>query len=81
MLYTGFTNNIIRRVAEHKNGNIKGFTKEYNLIKLVYFEEFGDVGEAIAREKEIKGWLRKKKVSLIMKVNPYFKDLYMEICG
>ena len=81
VLYTGVTNNIIRRVSEHRSSHINGFTKKYNLMKLVYYEEFGDVGDAIDREKKIKGWLRKKKVALISKVNPYFKDLYEEIYG
>ena len=81
VLYTGITNNIIRRVAEHRDGAVEGFTKKYNITKLVYFEEFGDVGEAIDREKEIKGWLRKKKVALIVKVNPYFKDIFEDIIG
>ncbi|MEE9258174.1 MAG: GIY-YIG nuclease family protein [Nitrospinaceae bacterium] len=74
-LYTGITNNLERRVYEHKQKLVPGFTKKYNTTLLVYFEETGDVKEAIAREKEIKGWLRKKKISLIKSINPNWKDL------
>jgi len=74
-LYTGITNNLERRVYEHKQKLVLGFTKKYNITLLVYFEETGDVKEAIAREKEIKGWLRKKKISLIKSKNPNWKDL------
>jgi putative endonuclease len=64
-LYTGFTNNLERRVFEHKNQLVEGFTTKYKITKLVYFEETGDVTAAIAREKQIKGWLHRKKVALI----------------
>ncbi len=64
-----------RRVWEHKNKTIEGFTKKYNMGKLVYFEETNDVGIAIGREKEIKGWLRKKKIQLIESMNPTWLDL------
>jgi putative endonuclease len=74
-LYTGVTNNLIRRVYEHKRKLVDGFTKKYNINKLVYFEETEDVMSAITREKQIKGWLRKKKIALIESVNPYWKDL------
>jgi len=74
-LYTGVTNNLIRRVYEHKNKMIDGFTKKYNLTNLVYFEETGDILSAITREKQIKGWLRKKKIVLIESVNPEWGDL------
>ena len=70
VLYTGVTNNLKRRLNEHKNKLVEGFTKKYNVNKLVYFEETKDVNEAIAREKEIKGWRRSKKVALIESVNP-----------
>jgi len=73
--YTGVTNNLIRRVYEHKNKMIDGFTKKYNLTNLVYFEETGDILSAITREKQIKGWLRKKKIVLIESVNPEWGDL------
>ncbi|MCW8818393.1 MAG: GIY-YIG nuclease family protein, partial [Ignavibacteriaceae bacterium] len=61
-LYTGVTNNLVRRVYEHKNKLIEGFTKKYNINKLVYFELFDNPDDAIKREKQIKGWLRKKKI-------------------
>jgi putative endonuclease len=77
--YTGVTNDLIGRVWEHKNKIIKGFTKRYNINKLVYFEEFHDIYEAIRREKQIKGWTNKKKIDLIKTLNPEFKDLYEEI--
>ena len=74
-LYVGITNNLIRRVYEHKNKLIDGFTKKYNINRLVYFEETSDVYSAIAREKQIKGWIRKKKIELIEKTNPKYRDL------
>lgn len=74
-LYTGVTNDLPRRVHEHKNKLIPGFTARYNIIELVYFEETVDVYSALNGEKEIKGWLRKKKVSLIESFNPAWKDL------
>jgi putative endonuclease len=74
-LYVGMTNDIKKRVYEHKNKLIAGFTKKYNINRLIYFEVFGDAYSAIAREKTIKGWLRKKKIDLINKANPDWKDL------
>lgn len=74
-LYTGVTNNLTRRVYEHKNKLIPGFTSKYNITKLVYYEIFSEITQAIAREKQIKGWLRKKKIDLIESVNPDWKDL------
>ena len=74
-LYTGITNNLARRVYEHKEKLISGFTSKYNLTKLVFFEETHDVKAAIAREKQIKGWLRKKKIELIESQNPDWNDL------
>jgi putative endonuclease len=74
-LYTGVTNNLVRRVYEHKNKLIEGFTKKYNINKLVYFELFDNPDDAIKREKQIKGWLRKKKIDLIESMNPEWKDL------
>jgi putative endonuclease len=74
-LYTGMTNDINRRVYEHKQKLISGFTQKYNINKLVYFEETTDVTEAIAREKQIKGWLREKKIALVESINPTWKDL------
>ena len=75
VLYTGVTNNLSRRVNEHKQKIVKGFTSKYNLGKLVYFEEFPNIMDAIAAEKKIKGWLRTKKIKLIESVNPTWKDL------
>ena len=74
-LYTGVTNNLERRVFEHKNHLIEGFTRKYKITKLVYFEETNDVTTALYREKQIKGWNREKKVSLIESTNPDWKDL------
>ena len=74
-LYTGVTNNLRRRVFEHKHHSVDGFTKKYNITKLVYYEETNDIREAIAREKQIKGWLRKKKIALIEAMNPKWEDL------
>ena len=74
-LYVGMTNNIKKRVYDHKNKLVEAFTKKYNINKLVYFEMFEDVFSAIAREKSIKGWLRKKKLQLIKTNNPDWVDL------
>ncbi len=74
-LYTGVTNNLIRRVYEHKNKIIPGFTVKYNITKLVYYETFSDIKSAIFREKQIKGWLRSKKINLIESTNPDWMDL------
>lgn len=75
VLYTGVTNNLERRVWEHKHKQIEGFTSRYNVTKLVYFEETSDINSAIAREKQMKGWLRAKKNNLIEGINPDWKDL------
>ncbi len=75
VLYTGITNNLEKRIYEHKSRLIDGFTKKYNVNKLVYFEDFSQVGDAIAAEKKIKGWLRKKKIQLIESLNPGWVDL------
>jgi len=75
VLYTGITNNMKRRLFEHKHGLVEGFTKKYRVHKLVYFEETNDVNTAIAREKEIKGWIRAKKNALVEKENPSWSDL------
>jgi len=80
VLCTGITNNLIRRVYEHKEKSIKGFTKRYNIDKLVYYEVFEDITDAIACEKQIKGGSRKKKVELINGFNEAWKDLYEDIC-
>lgn len=78
-LYTGVTSNIRRRVWEHKEKLIEGFTKKYSIDKLVYYEFFETMPEAIEREKEIKGWMRWKKLALIGKNNPDWQDLYDEL--
>ena len=77
-LYTGVTNDLIRRTYEYKNKLIPGFTARYNLDRLVYYEACSDIRDAIAREKQIKGWLRQKKINLINSLNPQWKDLSME---
>ena len=74
-IYTGMTNDLFRRVFEHKTKSVAGFTKKYNIDRLVYFEDTDNVDAAIAREKQIKGWLRKKKIALIEKDNSNWEDL------
>ena len=75
VLYIGVTNDLVRRLYEHKNHLIDGFTKKYNVNKLVYYEHTSDVRSAIEREKQLKGWTRAKKNTLIQKANPDWKDL------
>ena len=79
ILYTGVTNNLMCRVWEHKNKVNKGFTSKYKVTKLVYYEIFDYIGEAILREKKIKKWKRKWKIELIESINPYWDDLYDKI--
>jgi len=79
VLYVGVTDNLIKRVYQHKNKLADGFTSKYNINKLVYFEIFEDINEAIKREKQIKGGSREKKLKLIKSKNPEFHDLYNEI--
>lgn len=74
-IYTGVTNNLVRRVYEHKRSLTPGFTSRYGLTRLVYFEDANGIRIAIAREKQIKGWLRKKKLALIESVNAGWNDL------
>ncbi|HKP52617.1 MAG TPA: GIY-YIG nuclease family protein [Chloroflexia bacterium] len=74
-LYTGVTNNLERRVFQHKHKLVEGFTSRYNITWLVYYAETNDVREAIAREKQIKAWSRAKKLALIEEINPEWKDL------
>ena len=76
VLYVGMTNDIERRVAEHKSHSIPGFTARYNLNKCVYVKEFSSIEDAIDNEKKLKSWSRKKKFELINSKNPEFKDLY-----
>ncbi len=78
ILYTGVTGNLLRRVWEHKNKIIPGFTCQYNLTRLVYHEAFSSPENAIDREKEIKGWRRNKKIRLIETINPHWYDLAAE---
>ena len=75
VLYIGITNDLERRVAEHKDDKGTGFTHKYHLTRLVYFELYQDVRDAIAREKQLKGWKREKKLSLIEALNPQWSDL------
>ncbi len=77
-LYTGVTNDLERRVNEHKSGAVSGFTRRYKIDQLVYFQETNDVGAAIAAEKQIKGLLRPKKIALIEQENPTWRDLSAE---
>jgi putative endonuclease len=74
-LYVGVTNDLIRRLAEHKAKLTDGFTRRYNVTMLVYFEETNDVSAALTREKQIKGWLRNRKIALIESMNPGWRDL------
>src|SRR3989338_9222523 len=76
VIYVGITNDLTRRVREHKSRQIEGFTKRFNISKLVYYEKFDRVEDAIRREKQLKPWARKKKEWLICSVNPSWRDLY-----
>ena len=77
-LYIGVTNNVAKRVYEHKHGLVEGFTKKYHVHKLVYFEETNDIREALTREKRMKKWNRAWKIELIEKSNPDWNDLFEE---
>jgi len=78
VIYLGVTNNLERRLYEHTNKLVKGFTEKYNVNKLVYFEETQDIAAAIVREKEIKKWRREKKNQLVNRMNPNWEDLSAE---
>ncbi len=78
-LYIGVTNNLIRRIYEHKNDMTEGFTKRYRIHRLVYYEEFNNVNDAITREKRMKKWKRSWKIELIQPVNSKWRDLYGEL--
>jgi len=80
-LYTGVTNDLQRRMFEHKHKLGEGFSKRYNLTRLLYYEMTNDINAAISREKQIKGWLRTKKLALIKSVNPNWRDLSEEWMG
>jgi len=75
VLYIGVTNRLKRRVLEHRLKLVEGFTRQYNVTRLVHWERFRDIRAAIAREKQIKGWLRSRKIALIESTNPSWKDL------
>jgi len=79
-IYVGVTNNLIRRVYEHKNNLTAGFTQKYRCHRLVYYECFDTMFDAITREKQLKGGSRKKKIALIESMNPQWRDLYDSIC-
>jgi putative endonuclease len=74
-LYTGVTNSIYHRALQHKSGEMDGFTKKYNINRLVYYETFEHIGNAIAREKQVKAWTRAKRLALIKSINPTWQDL------
>lgn len=83
-LHTGVTNDLLRRVDEHRRGLTPGFASKYKLARLVFFEETSDVLDAIAREKQIKGWIRRRKIELIQSLNPDWNDLsadWFEVTG
>ena len=79
VLYAGITSHLKKRVWEHKKGLVMGFTRKYNITKLVYYEVFGNVLDAITREKRIKGGSRKRKVALIESMNKEWRDLYYDL--
>jgi len=79
VFYTGVTSDLKKRVYEHKEKKFEGFTKKYNVTKLVFYEVFDDIYEAITREKQIKGGSRQKKLDLIAQMNPQFEDLYKKL--
>ena len=79
VLYVGVTGHLARRVWEHKHKRVPGFTVRYRVTELVYFEALGDIRAAIAREKQIKGWLRARKIALIEAFNPRWKDLSADL--
>jgi putative endonuclease len=81
VLYIGVTNNLIKRVCQHKNNIAEGFSRNYNVHKLVYFEQTTDIKSALMREKQLKKWKRDWKIELIEQNNPEWKDLYFELGG
>ena len=80
-LYIGMTNDLVRRVHEHKEGFVEGFTKRHGVKTLVYFESHDRAEQAIQREKTLKQWVRDWKIALIERDNPYWNDLYERLCG
>src|SRR6476620_10338220 len=81
VLYTGVTNSLERRIWYHRNNTVKCFTKKYKVDRLVYYEQFNEALDAIAREKEIKGWRREKKNELVQTLNPKWRDVGLELFG
>ena len=79
VLYTGVTNNLLKRIYQHKNKIVSSFSSKYNINKLVYYEVFQDINAVIKREKQIKAGSRKKKIELIKRMSPNFEDLYRKI--
>ena len=79
VFYTGVTSDLVKRIYEHKNKLVDGFSKKYNLDRLVYYEIFESIQDAIPREKQIKGWLRSRKIALIEQMNPAWEDLYLKL--
>jgi len=79
VLYVGMTNSLTRRVSQHRRGEVEGFTERYNVNRLVFYEQYNDVRDAIAREKQLKGWTRKKRERLISKMNPEWTDLAVTV--
>ena len=80
-LYIGVTNDLQRRVAQHKSREVEGFTSQYNIDQLVYYEETNDVRAAISREKQLKGWMRIRKIQLVQDMNPDWEDLSADWYG
>jgi putative endonuclease len=81
VLYIGMTSDLTRRIGEHRSGELAGFTADYRCHKLIYYEHYSNVDEAIAREKQLKKWSRAKKVELIERMNPCWVDLFEEVSG
>ena len=81
VLYIGVTNDLVRRVSEHKSEQIDGFTKEYHVKRLVYYEVYDDIRDAIAREKAMKAWKRDWKINRIIEHNPEWLDLFEQVAG
>ncbi len=81
VMYIGVTGDLARRLYEHKNALVRGFTEKYNVHKLVYYETAGDIRSAIGREKELKAWRREKKNTLVEKRNPQWRDLSADVMG
>jgi len=78
-LYIGVTSNLLNRITQHRNKEIEGFAKKYNVARLLYYEYFNDINDAIVREKQLKNWRREWKIALIEKDNPHWSDLYQDL--